>query len=108
MRGSTCEIKAADDRGHAIARTEVTDSSTRIQLSMELGQLIACASIRGYQSGRANAKRRQPTRIVAAQVKRRSPNRLMIVQDIFEELTFERSLRRYVRRRRRSRRGRLR
>src|SRR5437868_12213170 len=43
---------------------------------------------------RAESERREPTRIAVVQAKRRSPDRALIVQDIFEELLFERRCRR--------------
>ena len=60
---------------------------------MEFGDLVAGLPVRRNKSCRTQTERRQPARVATVQMEGRSPDGLLIAQNIFEELAFERRAR---------------
>src|SRR6266576_4007131 len=57
---------------------------------MELCHLVTGLSIGGHQGAGCQPEGKHPFGIVSPQMKRQSPNRFLIAQNIFEEFLFER------------------
>src|SRR5215217_604883 len=86
---ATNQIESPRNSAEAVNRSGVTDPFTRFDLAIGFEYLVARDSIGGNQRHQTDACRNHPLRIAAFEMKRRSPDRFLITQNVFEELTFE-------------------
>src|SRR5437588_4976414 len=90
VSGSPHQIKGQGDAADSVTRSTVANHVAGMQLTSRLANLISRSAIGGDQRGSSQPNRRQPASVALVQMKRRSPNRYLIVQDVTEKFMLER------------------
>src|SRR6266571_7680004 len=85
---SAKQVKSRRDSSDSVRGTRVTYYPACIKLRARFGYFIAGAPIGCDQRRGSQSQRRQPTRILRVQMKRRRPNCFLIAKNVFEELVF--------------------
>jgi hypothetical protein len=67
----------------------MTHDPAHFQLTIKLGDFVTTDSVGSNQCHETDAARNHPLRVTSLKMQRRRPNRLLIVQNIFKEVTFE-------------------